>query len=148
MMTSSKELIEAVKDFEGLRLDSYRCPSGIWTIGYGHTEGVTPKMSVNKLWAERALKEDLKKVEKQVQPLGITFDHQGQYDAIVDFVFNLGITKLKQSTLLKYIRANASNDAICGEFEKWVYGIVNGKKQKLQGLVKRRAWESKRWRNG
>lgn len=40
--------IEHVKSFEGLRLKAYKCPSGVLTIGYGHTFGVVPNMSITK----------------------------------------------------------------------------------------------------
>lgn len=144
-MRISHTLVEAVKDFEGLRFEAYRCPSGVWTIGYGHTSGVTQGMKVNEGWAESALKHDLNEVLKQVERLGLPLKTQGQIDAVVDFVFNLGITKFKQSTLRKRIAENAGDDAICEEFERWVFGTQNGKNVKLPGLVKRREWECKRW---
>lgn len=144
-MRISHTLVDAVKAFEGLRLEAYRCPSGVWTIGYGHTSGVTQGMKVNEGWAEFALKHDLNEVLKQVERLGLPLNTQGQIDAVVDFVFNLGITKFKQSTLRKRIAENAGDDAICAEFKKWVFCTQNGKNVKLPGLVKRREWECKRW---
>lgn len=144
-MRISHTLVDAVKAFEGLRLEAYRCPSGVWTIGYGHTSGVTEGMKVNEGWAESALKHDLNDVLKQVERLGLPLKTQGQIDAVVDFVFNLGITKFKQSTLRKRIAENAGDDAICAEFKKWVFCTQNGKNVKLPGLVKRREWECKRW---
>lgn len=144
-MRISHKLVDAVKAFEGLRLEAYRCPSGVWTIGYGHTSGVTKGMKVNEGWAESALKQDLNEVLKQVERLGLPLNTQGQIDAVVDFVFNLGITKFKQSTLRKRIAESAGYDAVCAEFERWVFGTQNGKNVKLPGLVKRREWECKRW---
>ena len=102
-------------------------------------------MKVNEGWAESALKQDLNDVLKQVERLGLPLKTKGQIDAVVDFVFNLGITKFKQSTLRKRIAENAGDDAICAEFEKWVFCTQNGKNVKLPGLVKRREWECKRW---
>lgn len=144
-MRISHTLVDAVKAFEGLRLEAYRCPSGVWTIGYGHTSGVTQCMKVNEGWAESALKQDLNEVLKQVERLCLPLNTQGQIDAVVDLVFNLGITKFKQSTLRKRIAENAGDDAICAEFKKWVFCTQNGKNVKLPGLVKRREWECKRW---
>ena len=144
-MRISQTLVDAVKGFEGLRLEAYRCPSGVWTIGYGHTSGVTQGMKVNEGWAESALKQDLNEVMKHVERLGLPLNTQGQIDSVVDFVFNLGITKFKQSTLRKRIAENAGDDAICAEFKKWVFCTQNGKNVKLPGLVKRREWECKRW---
>lgn len=141
----TKELIEAMKSFEGLRLKSYTCPSGVWTIGYGHTRGVTPGMVINEAWADSALKQDVSDVVRQLDALRLDFEKHGQLDAVVDFVFNIGITKFRQSSLLRHIREKAADDIICAEFRKWVYGTVKGKKVKLSGLVRRRDWEAKRW---
>lgn len=86
---------------------------------------------------------------------------QGQYDALVDFAFNIGGTQLTASTLLKKVNAEAPNADVCAQFRAWVYGgdgSKNGKdddgdgitdepgeKQKLPGLVKRREMEVDLW---
>ena len=66
---------------------------------------------------------------------------EGQFDALVSFVFNLGIDRLKTSTLLKVIREGGSKNAIKREFKRWVHA---GGKQ-LKGLERRREWEAKRF---
>ena len=143
----SETLLDAVKGFEGLRLEAYRCPSGVWTVGYGHTQGVTKGMKVNEGWAERMLVQDLKSAARDIERLGICemLCRQGQADAVIDFVFNMGITKLRQSTLLKCIQQGASDEKVCGELKRWIYGTQNGRKIRLPGLVARREWEAKRW---
>lgn len=145
-MRISHTLVEAVKGFEGLRLEAYRCPSGVWTIGYGHTSGVTQGMKVNEGWAESALKQDLNDVLKQVERLGLPLKTQGQIDAVVDFVFNAGCGNFRVSTLRRLIKEEASDDEISKQFMRWVYGTQNGKKVVLEGLKKRRAWEAQRWK--
>lgn len=145
-MRISQTLVEAVKGFEGLRLEAYRCPSGVWTIGYGHTSGVTQGMKVNEGWAESALKQDLNDVLKQVERLGLPLKTQGQIDAVVDFVFNAGYGNFRVSTLRRLIKEEASDDEISKQFMRWVYGTQNGKKVVLEGLKKRRAWEAQRWK--
>lgn len=144
-MKPTEKLYEALRNFEGLRLKAYKCPSGVWTIGYGHTSGVTPGMEVNQAWAERMLRQDVAAVMKQIEALKIVFEHPGQVDAVADFVFNLGITNFKRSGLLRKIREKSVPAAICAEFEKWVYATQNGKKVQLDGLKRRRAWECGRW---
>ncbi|MCD8266832.1 MAG: lysozyme, partial [Prevotellaceae bacterium] len=63
-----------------------------------------------------------------------------------DFVFNLGIARLKGSTLLRYIKLGFPTEEIQGQFRRWVYGhAADGKKVKLEGLVRRREWEARRW---
>ncbi|MBO5058045.1 MAG: lysozyme [Prevotella sp.] len=137
---SSETLINAIKTFEGYRLTSYKCPAGVLTIGYGHTKGVRQGMEINESEADKLLRSDLLYFEKYVNNLDIC-KSQGQFDALVDFSFNLGTAALGRSTLLKYIRAGRNNTAIQAEFRKWVH---SGKKV-LPGLVKRRDWEAKRW---
>jgi lysozyme len=66
---------------------------------------------------------------------------QGQFDALVSFVFNLGAERLKNSTLLRRIREGESRKAITQEWMRWVYADGN----KLKGLEKRRAWEAKKY---
>ena len=135
-MKASNSLIEAIKRFEGFRGTAYRCPAGVWTVGYGHTEGE----------AERQLRRDLAEYEAFVDKLGVT-ERQNKFDALVDFAYNLGCDALAGSTLLKKIRACAPDAEVRGEFMKWVYATVAGKKRKLEGLVKRRKWEADRFFN-
>lgn len=138
----TKKLMEAVKGFEGCKLTAYKCPAGIWTIGYGHTKGVTRGMKISRATADKWLAQDLENCAKEVLSvtMGIALT-QGQLDALTDFVFNLGLTKLKQSTLLRKLKAGAPRVEIAAEFGKWVYAG----KTKLAGLVKRRAWEANRF---
>lgn len=139
-MKASKTLIEAIKGFEGLRLTAYKDSAGVYTIAYGHTGGVKPGQKITMQQAEDYLMQDLAKVEAQVNALGVC-KTQGQFDALCDFAFNLGIGNLKRSTLLSRIRLSAPTAQIQAEFRKW----VNAGGKKLPGLVKRREWEAKRW---
>lgn len=139
-MKASDKCIEAIKAFEGFRPVAYRCPAGVLTIGYGHTKGVHQKMRISEARATELLREDLREVEREVSALGLPLT-QGQFDALVDFTFNLGASKLRASTLLKKIKAGASVEEVQAEFRRWVY--AGGKK--MDGLVKRREWEAERW---
>lgn len=139
-MKASDILIEKVKEFEGLRLTSYKDSAGVWTIGYGHTRGVKPGQKITEAEAEKLLKEDLEEAERYVNNLKMEFT-QGQFDALVDFVYNIGVGDFMSSTLLKKIRAGAPTKDIQAQFRRWVH--AGGKK--LAGLVKRREWEARRW---
>ena len=138
-MKASKECIEAIKRFEGLHLEVYRCPAGVLTIGYGHTSNI-PSKSISEWQAKKLLEHDVAICENQVNNLRLKLN-QGQFDALVDFVFNLGIARLKSSTLLKYVKSCPESDLVGKEFERWVY--ANGRI--LQGLKKRRQWEKERY---
>ncbi|MBR5491715.1 MAG: lysozyme [Alistipes sp.] len=140
------EYAEAVmKEHEGLRLKAYRCPSGVLTIGYGHTKNVKPGDVINTDLADRLFVEDVECVERQLDTEKYSrLLSQGQYDALVDFIFNLGWTKFRSSTLRKKLLRNVEDATIPDEFRRWVYGTdpKSGEKIKLPGLVKRREWEA------
>ena len=140
------EYAEAVmKEHEGLRLKAYRCPAGVLTIGYGHTLNVRPGDAINKETAHRFFVEDVEEVEKLLDAERYSSAlSQGQYDALVSFIFNLGWGKFRSSTLRKKLLCNVDDITIPNEFRRWVYGTdpKTGVKVKLPGLVKRREWEA------
>lgn len=139
-MTTTEILLQKLMEMEGLRLEAYQDAAGVPTIGYGHTKNVRMGDKISEYWAKEMLREDIEEAEWQVKELGVA-KTEGQLDALVSFVFNLGIERLKTSTLLKVIRNGGSMQQIKKEFKRWVYG---GGKQ-LPGLVKRREWEAKRF---
>ena len=140
-MEASEILIEKLKEFEGLRREAYRDDAGVWTIGYGHTgSDISEGDRITAYWAKELLRNDLGATEAAVRRLHVART-QGQFDALVSFVFNLGIKRLQGSTLLKVIRQGGSRNQIRHEFKRWVY--ADGKK--LRGLERRRAWEAKRF---
>ena len=125
---------------EGLRLEAYEDAAGVPTIGYGHTKDVRMGDRISEYWAKELLRDDIDEAERQVKELGVA-RNEAQLDALVSFVFNLGIGRLKESTLLRVIREGGSKADIKREFKRWVY--AGGKK--LKGLEVRREWESKRF---
>lgn len=137
-MRSSDTLIEAIKGFEGFRAEAYKCPAGVWTIGYGHTAGVKKGQRVSQARAEELLRQDLRSAEASVNKLGVA-KTQGQYDALVDITFNCG--DMSKSTLVRKIREGAGKDEITKEFMRWVHS--DGKV--LPGLIKRRKWDAERF---
>ena len=139
-MKASEICINAIKGFEALELKAYKCPANVLTIGYGHTRGVKDGQAITEAQADALLKGDVLIVEQFLNSLNITLT-QCQFDALVDFCFNLGQQKLLNSTLLAKISVHASDDEIAAQFRRWVYG--GGKK--LNGLVKRREWEAQSW---
>ncbi|HBA52895.1 MAG TPA: lysozyme [Syntrophorhabdus aromaticivorans] len=142
----SQEGLELVKKYEGLRTQAYRCPAGVWTIGYGHTEGVKPDTEVTAERAEELLNQDLTQAGAQVERLVHVPLTDNQFSALTSFVFNVGAGNLESSTLLR--RLNAGDyDAVPSELAKWVKATdpKTGKKATLAGLVKRRAAEGELW---
>lgn len=136
-MKTSSNALQMIAGHEGLRLEAYLCPAGVWTIGYGHTKGAKPGMTITRQRAKALLKEDLLTAENTVNRLHLKIN-QNQFDALVSFVFNVGSGNFLRSTLLKKIQANANDPAIAEEFNKW----NRGGGRVLPGLVKRRQQEA------
>lgn len=143
-MKTGKSGLELIKSFEGLRLKAYLCPSGVLTIGYGHTgkvrgSAITSKTTITASEAEALLKEDLQCFENAVNTLVKVPLNNNQYDALVSFAFNVGTNAFKGSTLLKCLNQRNYSGA-SKEFGRWIYGSKN---IALEGLKKRRTAEEK-----
>ena len=136
-MKTSKQGIELIKRYEGLRLKAYVCPAGVATIGWGHTKGVKAGMVIDLAEAERMLADDIAIAERCVNCDAENLN-QNQFDALVSFVFNVGTANYKKSTLRKKVLANPNDTAIADEFGRWKYA----NKIVLPGLVRRRQAES------
>lgn len=135
-MKTSQKGVDLIKKFEGCQLKAYKCPAGFWTIGYGHTSGVSKGMTITQKEADEFLELDLVIFEKQLTRLVAVPLKQGQFDALVSFVYNLGSGTLLTSTMLRLLNSKKYKEA-ANEFEKFVYAD----KKILQGLVNRRKAE-------
>lgn len=125
-----------IREAEGCELKAYACPAGIPTAGVGHTRGVKLGTTYTEAQAQAWLAEDLADAEAAVTRLVKVPLTQGQFDALVSFVFNLGASKFAASTLLKLLNEGRVF-AAASQFKLWVH---SGNKI-LPGLVKRRAAE-------
>ena len=136
-MNISKNGINLIKEFEGLKLEAYKCPAGIWTIGYGHTgKNVFKGLKINQEEAEKFLINDLEIHSNYINKLIKIPINQNQFDALISLEYNIGYNAFKNSTLLKFLNEKKYNKA-AEEFDKWVYS----NKRKLNGLIKRRKKE-------
>lgn len=136
--------IALIKRYEGLRLEAYRCPAKILTIGYGHTGAdVKEGMVITEPEAEILLKRDLARFETGVDAiLGAVPATSDQFSALVSFAFNLGLMALHKSTLMKKHRAGDILGA-SKQFASWNKSRVNGQLVPLAGLTARREAERK-----
>jgi len=137
-MKTSSVGIALICHFEGCKLTAYKCPAGIWTVGYGHTgAGVTSGLTITQDRAEQLLAADLLNFETGVY--GMTGSIlQCRFDALVSFSYNLGLHTLEGSTLLRKFRLGDIAGA-SAEFPRWCH--VGGAGVVLEGLVRRRAAE-------
>jgi|TARA_A100001391_G_scaffold71501_1_gene45621 lysozyme len=147
-MQISQEGVTLIKHYEGCPKDqngnavSYRCPANKPTIGYGSLKlidgsPVKDDMSITMQEAEDLLAHELKEYEGYINDLVEVPLKQNEFDALVSWVFNLGPTNLKSSTLLKVLNAG-DYENVPEQIKRWnkVNGVVN------EGLVKRRKSES------
>lgn len=140
-MKVSASGLEIVKKHEGLRLTAYRCPAGVWTIGYGVTSragvgAVTPGMKITAAQAEDMLRDALGVFERGVQDALTRRPTQSQFDAMVSLAYNIGIPAFKRSSVLRHFNAG-DMDKAAGAFLMW--NKANGKV--LPGLTRRRGDE-------
>ena len=136
MKIGSKGL-ELIKHFEGCELEAYKCPAGVWTIGYGHIKGVQEGMKITEMQAEEMLQSELIAYEGYINDLVEVELNQNQFDAMVSWVYNLGGGNLRASTLLKVL--NAGNYAgVPEQMLRW--NKAGGKV--LEGLTRRRQAEA------
>ena len=136
--------IKLIKEFEGCKLKAYKCPAGVWTIGYGDTtlNGNSVKQGdiITQSQAETMLTETLKGYEIGITKALKKTLNQNQFDRLEVFAYNIGINAAKKSTLLKKVNANPNDKTIAEEFLKW--NKANGGKI-LNGLTNRRIAEAK-----
>lgn len=142
-MRISKNCENKLKEYESLQLKAYLCPAGIPTIGWGHTgkvDGVPIKMTmeITERKAQELFEEDIATVERPLanEPFANRLS-QGQWDALVSFIYNVGWGNYKTSTLRKRIIEDVNHADIPNQFRRW--NKSNGKV--LAGLTKRREWE-------
>jgi lysozyme len=133
-----------ITDFEGLSLKPYLCSAKVPTIGYGNTyykDGTKVTLKdkpITKVQAFDLFKDIADNFAKAVSKNVITNVNQNQFNSLVSFCFNIGITNFKKSTLLRLVNINPNDANIAKEFLKWnkAGGVI------INGLTKRRIAES------
>ena len=131
-MKTSRAGIELIKRFEGCKLSAYKCPAGVWTIGYGHTGGVKQGQTITQAQAEQYLVNDLAKFEAHVEKFNKKYCwNQNEFDAMVSFAYNVG--SINQLTAFGTRSKNVVKEKIR------LYNKAGGKV--LAGLTKRRQAE-------
>lgn len=147
MKNFSEYSVESAMDFieawEGCRLTAYKCPAGIWTIGYGHTGGVREGQRITEEEALDLLVEDLRAHAERLVPKVKVQVADGQYIALLSLAFNVGVGAVAKSTLLRLLNAG-DIEAAGDEFLKWTYAAG----RELPVLVRRRREERKLFLEG
>jgi len=133
-------LLDIIKKYEGCRLKAYRCPAGVWTIGYGHTgRNITENTKpITQAQADTYLEDDAAyAIQAAIAYSPILSKYPTKRQAIADFIVNLGIGNYIKSTLKKRVDSGDWANAVI-EIKRW----NKSKGKVLLGLVKRRAEEA------
>jgi lysozyme len=136
-LTYSSNGLSLTEKFEGFRSAAYRDQVGVWTIGYGHTgPDVVSGRTITPAQAQALLAKDVGIAVVCVNTLVTVKISQQEFDALVDFVFNLGIGAFKGSTMLRNLNAGDFTSA-AAQFDLWdrAGGAV------VAGLLRRRQTE-------
>jgi len=137
-LTYSGSGLSLTESFEGLELTAYQDQVGVWTIGYGHTgPDVTPGLTITQAQAQALLAQDVGGAVVCVNDAVTVSLTQNQFDALVDFVFNLGCAAFTGSTLLRDVNAGDFAGAAT-QFDRW--DRAGG--QVVAGLLRRRQAET------
>lgn len=129
--------VNLVKDFEDCKLTAYKCPAGIWTIGYGQTG---PDIGPGLVWtqgeADRRLADSLDDFAHQVEVCLARPGTPNQFGAMVSLAYNIGAGNFRKSSVLRFHNAGQTDQA-ADAFKMW--NKAGG--QVLPGLVRRREAE-------
>ena len=136
--------MELLKKFKGFRNRVYLDVAGLPTIGYGHRllHSDSFPNGIDEPQAANLLASDVRDAEQAVERMVKAPLTQGQFDALVDFTFNLGARRLASSTLLKSLNAGRYDDA-AEQLLRWDH--AGG--QEMAALKSRREAEAELWRN-
>lgn len=123
-----------IRQFEGERLESYRCPAGRWTVSVGVTgPHVKPGMKITQAESDVLFADALRKFEDGVGDAVKVRVSDNQFAACVSLAYNIGMTAFRSSTLLKLLNAQEYTKS-AAEFGRWIHS--GG--QVLPGLIRRR----------
>lgn len=138
-VTLNENFYALIRECEGCRLQAYRCPSGVMTIGYGHTEGVVAGMTISQQQADRLLQDDA--ACAMVDVLRVLPEVSGdQLAALASLAYNIGPGNFHKSTLVKTIQRTPGNiKEIHKQWRRWIYSrgkVLNGLKTRREKELK------------
>lgn len=127
---------KVTEEFEGCSLMPYQDSAGVWTDGYGNTHNVIPGVPITQAQAELDLSQNIAWAVACVQDLVKITLTQGEFNALVDFVFNVGSGNFAKSTLLEDLNEGKIEEA-AQQFTLW--DLAGG--NVVAGLLRRRIAE-------
>ena len=133
--------LKLLKEFEGCKLQTYKCSANKLTIGWGHTG---PDVKADSVWtqqkADDVLLIDLKRAETAINTSVRFRLNQNQFDALVCFAYNVGIQAFADSTMRRLLNEGSPEKAAL-QFARWDKVTTNGVTESSAGLARRRRAE-------
>jgi len=145
----SPEGLVAIQQREGLRLSAYQDQAGVWTIGYGHTSGVTEGMKIGTQQADDYLKEDIRWAETTISAnVRMPLD-EDEFATLVSWAFNIGTHNVIESTLVRKLNTG-DYGSVPSELMRWIKVRYpeTGQLEDNPGLINRRTSEVEQWLQG
>ena len=142
---SAEVAMDFIEAWEGCRLQAYKCPADIWTIGVGHTKDVTEHDEITYEQSRELLRKDIEAVVKALAPFVNVHVTEGQYVALVSLAFNVGASYVVHNCPRLMRALNA------GDVEQAAHQFLDITKaggKELPGLVRRRKSEAKLFLGG
>ena len=128
------DYLNKIKEFEGFRAHSYKCPAGVWTIGYGRTSGVTSSSvtsrAAEEAWFQKYVADLEKEISVYMEEHGYSITEY-QLQALTPFIYNLGYGSLMELTN----NGKRSIAEISNKIPEYCNATVNGKKVKLDAEI-------------
>lgn len=137
---SAESAMDFIEAWEGCKLQAYKCPAGIWTIGVGHTKDVTEYDEITYEQSREMLREDIEEVKRGLAPFVNVHVTQGQFIALVSLAFNVGVSYVVHKCPKLMQALNAGDVEACAH-EFLDIDKANG--VKLPGLSRRRQSEAR-----
>ncbi len=136
--TLSEKGLTLLKKLEGFSSSTYQDSGGVWTLGYGHTKGVSEGDICTSLRAEQWLQEDLQWAIETVNTKVHVILTQPQFDALVIFTYNVGLAGFSGSSVLASLNSGAGMEVVIPNF----FHFISAGKKVMSGLINRRAAEA------
>ena len=137
---SAESAMDFIEAWEGCKLTAYKCPAGIWTIGVGHTKGVTEHDEITYEQSRELLRKDIEEVKRGLAPFVNIHVTEGQFIALVSLAFNVGVSYVVHKCPKLMQALNAGDVEACAH-EFLDIDSANG--VKLPGLTRRRQSEAR-----
>lgn len=117
-MEFTQEGMDLLTFYEGCKLVAYKCPKGVWTIGYGTTKGVKAGMVITPAIAQTLLLSDIQEIEDFMSTNIACRLNKNEYSALICLIYNIGEGAFRMSKMLRLLNQGKKSE-VPKEFLRW-----------------------------